>query len=73
METEERVVVEAHGLNAPTVVTVTVQDFPHKKHVLYQVPINLKLVNGILEAGTDIIKVGKTPASDYQMKQMYQG
>uniref|UniRef100_A0A8C8SX57 Complement C3 n=1 Tax=Pelusios castaneus TaxID=367368 RepID=A0A8C8SX57_9SAUR len=52
VETEETVVVEAHGLSAPTPVTIIVQDFPHKKHVLYQVQTNL---NDML--GTATIKV----------------
>uniref|UniRef100_A0A8C3PAC4 Complement C3 n=1 Tax=Chrysemys picta bellii TaxID=8478 RepID=A0A8C3PAC4_CHRPI len=36
VESEEKVVVEAHGLNAPVAVTVIVQDFPLKKNILYQ-------------------------------------
>ncbi|CAM2095204.1 unnamed protein product, partial [Caretta caretta] len=54
VESEEKVVVEAHGLNAPITVTVTVHDFPHKKHVLYQVRTDLNPVNGMM--GTAIIK-----------------
>ncbi|CAM4693285.1 complement C3-like [Caretta caretta] len=55
VESEEKVVVEAHGLNAPITVTVTVHDFPHKKYILYQVLTNLNPVNGMM--GTAIIKV----------------
>ncbi|XP_067416524.1 A.superbus venom factor 1-like [Emydura macquarii macquarii] len=57
VETEETVVVEAHDLNAATEVKVIVQDFPLKKHVLYQVLIKLNMVNGILEAGKATIKI----------------
>uniref|UniRef100_A0A8C0H392 Complement C3 n=1 Tax=Chelonoidis abingdonii TaxID=106734 RepID=A0A8C0H392_CHEAB len=58
VETEEKVVVEAHGLNAPIVVTVTVHDFPFKKNILYQVQTDLNPANGMM--GTAVIKVGKT-------------
>uniref|UniRef100_A0A8C3I325 Complement C3 n=1 Tax=Chrysemys picta bellii TaxID=8478 RepID=A0A8C3I325_CHRPI len=59
VESEEKVVVEAHGLNAPVAVTVIVQDFPLKKNILYQVQIDLNPANGMM--GTAVIKVGKTP------------
>uniref|UniRef100_A0A8C0H4U5 Uncharacterized protein n=1 Tax=Chelonoidis abingdonii TaxID=106734 RepID=A0A8C0H4U5_CHEAB len=48
VETEEKVVVEAHGLNAPIVVTVTVHDFPFKKNILYQVQTDLNPANGMM-------------------------
>ncbi|XP_039370155.1 venom factor-like [Mauremys reevesii] len=55
VESEEKVVVEAHGLTTPTEVTITVQDFPLKRLVLYQVKTNLNSSNGMM--GTAIIKV----------------
>uniref|UniRef100_A0A8C3I3E2 Complement C3 n=1 Tax=Chrysemys picta bellii TaxID=8478 RepID=A0A8C3I3E2_CHRPI len=54
VESEEKVVVEAHGLNAPVAVTVIVQDFPLKKNILYQVQIDLNPANGMM--GTAVIK-----------------
>uniref|UniRef100_A0A8D2LCJ6 Complement C3 n=1 Tax=Varanus komodoensis TaxID=61221 RepID=A0A8D2LCJ6_VARKO len=47
-ETEERIVVEAHGLNVPTEVTVSVYDFPQKKNVLYMVKAALNTNNNML-------------------------
>ncbi|XP_050781017.1 A.superbus venom factor 1-like [Gopherus flavomarginatus] len=55
VESEEKVVVEAHGLNAPIAVTVTVHDFPLKEHILYQVQTDLNPANGMM--GTAVIKV----------------
>ncbi|XP_044850427.1 complement C3-like isoform X1 [Mauremys mutica] len=55
VESEETVVVEAHGLSAPIVVTVNVLDFPLKKNILYQVQTNLNPANGMM--GTAVIKV----------------
>uniref|UniRef100_A0A8C3HKB8 Complement C3 n=1 Tax=Chrysemys picta bellii TaxID=8478 RepID=A0A8C3HKB8_CHRPI len=63
VESEEKVVVEAHGLNAPIAVTVIVQDFPLKQHILYQVQTDLNPANGMI--GTAVIKVCKTPASGH--------
>uniref|UniRef100_A0A8C3HKP2 Uncharacterized protein n=1 Tax=Chrysemys picta bellii TaxID=8478 RepID=A0A8C3HKP2_CHRPI len=54
VESEEKVVVEAHGLNAPIAVTVIVQDFPLKQHILYQVQTDLNPANGMI--GTAVIK-----------------
>uniref|UniRef100_A0A8C3HK51 Uncharacterized protein n=1 Tax=Chrysemys picta bellii TaxID=8478 RepID=A0A8C3HK51_CHRPI len=55
VESEENIVVEAHGLTTPTEVTITVQDFPLKRLILYQVRTNLNADNGMM--GTAIIKV----------------
>ncbi|XP_067416528.1 A.superbus venom factor 1-like [Emydura macquarii macquarii] len=55
VESEEKVVVEAHGLTNTIEVTITVQDFPLKKHILYQVKTNLAPENGMM--GTALIKV----------------
>ncbi|XP_029769454.1 complement C3-like, partial [Terrapene carolina triunguis] len=55
VESEEKVVVEAHGLNAPIAVTVTVLDFLLKQHILYQVQTNLNPANGMM--GTAVIKI----------------
>ncbi|XP_062975153.1 complement C3 [Elgaria multicarinata webbii] len=48
VETEEQVVVEAHGLNTATEVTVSVHDFPQKKNILYMVKAPLNPENGML-------------------------
>uniref|UniRef100_A0A8C4YU39 Complement C3 n=1 Tax=Gopherus evgoodei TaxID=1825980 RepID=A0A8C4YU39_9SAUR len=64
VESEEKVVVEAHGLSAPITVTIIVQDFPFKKNILYQVQTNLNPENGMM--GTAIIKVRKTPKDSKQ-------
>uniref|UniRef100_A0A8C4YU19 Complement C3 n=1 Tax=Gopherus evgoodei TaxID=1825980 RepID=A0A8C4YU19_9SAUR len=48
VESEEKVVVEAHGLSAPITVTIIVQDFPFKKNILYQVQTNLNPENGMM-------------------------
>uniref|UniRef100_A0A8C3XR66 Anaphylatoxin-like domain-containing protein n=1 Tax=Chelydra serpentina TaxID=8475 RepID=A0A8C3XR66_CHESE len=63
VKSDEKVVVEAHGLNAPITVTVTMLDFPLKKHILYQVQTDLNPANGMM--GTAVINVGKTPASGH--------
>ncbi|KAH1176163.1 hypothetical protein KIL84_020897, partial [Mauremys mutica] len=55
VESEEKVVVEAHGLNAPIAVTIIVHDFPFKKNILYQVQTDLNPMNGMM--GTAVIKV----------------
>ncbi|XP_029769557.1 venom factor-like [Terrapene carolina triunguis] len=55
VESEEKVVVEAHGLHAPIAVTVTVLDFPLKQHILCQVQTDLNPANGMM--GTAVIKV----------------
>ncbi|XP_075758420.1 A.superbus venom factor 1 [Pelodiscus sinensis] len=55
VESEENVVVEAHGLDGPMAVTVTVQDFPLRKNILYQVPVELNPNTGMI--GTAVIKV----------------
>ncbi|XP_074836426.1 A.superbus venom factor 1-like [Carettochelys insculpta] len=54
VESDENVVVEAHGLTGPVPVTVTVQDYPLKRHILYQNAVNLAPNNGV---GTAVIKV----------------
>ncbi|XP_075758421.1 complement C3 isoform X1 [Pelodiscus sinensis] len=55
LESEEKIVVEAHGLTTETKVDIMVQDFPHKRHILHQNKINLTAENGMM--GTAIIKV----------------
>ncbi|XP_072847647.2 A.superbus venom factor 1 [Pogona vitticeps] len=55
VESEEQVVVEAHGLNVATEVTVNVQDFPHKRNNLYQIKASLTPENGMM--ATPSIKV----------------
>ena len=57
--TEERVVLEAPGLTAPTEATLLVQDFPLKRHVLYQVRMQLSPAEGML--ATTTIKVCHHP------------
>ncbi|KAG6923078.1 complement C3, partial [Chelydra serpentina] len=55
LESEEKVVLEAHGLSDSITVTVTVYDFPLKKYVLNETKTNLTLANGMM--GTAVIKV----------------
>uniref|UniRef100_A0A8C8B5L0 Complement C3 n=1 Tax=Otus sunia TaxID=257818 RepID=A0A8C8B5L0_9STRI len=55
LETEEQVVVEAPGLTAPAEATLLVQDFPLKRHVLYQIRVPLSPAEGML--ATTTIKV----------------
>ncbi|CAM4693299.1 unnamed protein product [Caretta caretta] len=63
VDSEEKIVVEAHGLTTPTEVTITVHDFPLKRLILYQVKTNLNSDNGMM--GTAIIKVHtKDPKKD---------
>lgn len=52
LETEERVVLEAPRLNTPTEATVLVQDFPLKRHVLYQTRVLLSPAEGMLASTT---------------------
>ncbi|XP_066473809.1 complement C3 isoform X1 [Tiliqua scincoides] len=59
VESEEQVVVEAHGLNVATEVTISVQDFPQRKNTLYLVKTNLNPQNKMM-AVTSI----KIPAKD---------
>ncbi|XP_039766219.1 complement C3 [Ornithorhynchus anatinus] len=59
LESEEQVVLEAHGQNQNLEVDVTVQDFPQKRQVLYNEKIMLSSDNDYL----GIIKI-KLPAKD---------
>ncbi|GAB0201748.1 complement C3 [Grus japonensis] len=52
LETEERVVLEAPGLTSPTEATLLVQDFPLKRHVLYQTRMPLSPAEGMLATAT---------------------
>uniref|UniRef100_A0A663E5R0 Complement C3 n=1 Tax=Aquila chrysaetos chrysaetos TaxID=223781 RepID=A0A663E5R0_AQUCH len=52
LETEERVVLEAPGLTTVTEATLLVQDFPLKRHVLYQVRVSLSPAEGMLATTT---------------------
>ncbi|XP_074023270.1 complement C3, partial [Numenius arquata] len=55
LETEERVVVEAPGLTSATEVNLLVQDFPLKRHMIYQTRLPLTPAGGML--ATTTIKV----------------
>ncbi|XP_077185982.1 venom factor-like [Paroedura picta] len=48
VDTEEKIVVEAHGLGAATEVTVTIYDFPQKKKALYMVKTVLDNTNHMM-------------------------
>lgn len=52
LETDERVVVEAPGLSAATEAALLVQDFPLKRHVLYQIRVPLNPAEGMLASTT---------------------
>ncbi|XP_075581331.1 complement C3 [Pelecanus crispus] len=55
LETEERVVVQAPGLTAAAEAIIMVQDFPLKRHMLYQTNVPLRPADGML--ATPTIKV----------------
>ena len=59
LETEEQVVLEAPGLTAQAEATLLVQDFPLKRHVLYQIRVPLSPAEGML--ATTTIKVCHHP------------
>ncbi|XP_072704480.1 complement C3 [Ciconia boyciana] len=52
LETEERVVLEVPGLTAAAEATITVQDFPLKRQVLYQTRVPLSPAEGMLATAT---------------------
>nr|XP_014424811.1 venom factor-like isoform X1 [Pelodiscus sinensis]XP_025036196.1 venom factor-like isoform X1 [Pelodiscus sinensis] len=62
VESEEKIVVEAHGLTTPSEVTITIYNFPQKRNYLYQVKTSLNSENGMM--GTAVIKV---PAKDMKV------
>uniref|UniRef100_A0A8D2KV16 NTR domain-containing protein n=1 Tax=Varanus komodoensis TaxID=61221 RepID=A0A8D2KV16_VARKO len=55
VDSEEKVVVEAHGLSSPTEIVVTVYTFPEKSNVLFMVRATLDQGNGMM--ATPIIKM----------------
>uniref|UniRef100_A0A670KLW9 Complement C3 n=1 Tax=Podarcis muralis TaxID=64176 RepID=A0A670KLW9_PODMU len=57
VETDETIVVEAHGSNFDTEVTVSVHDFPQKKNTLYMVKVPMNPANGMMV--TPAIKVSQ--------------
>ncbi|KAM6038387.1 complement C3 [Chlamydotis macqueenii] len=52
LETEERVVLEAPGLTGLVDASILVQDFPLKRHMLYQVRVQLSPAEGMLATTT---------------------
>ncbi|KAJ6657699.1 hypothetical protein lerEdw1_002200 [Lerista edwardsae] len=48
VESEETIVVEAHGHNSPIETTITISDFPKKTHVLNLIQARLEPENGML-------------------------
>ncbi|XP_067416504.1 complement C3-like [Emydura macquarii macquarii] len=58
VESEEKILVEAHGLITSTEVTITIQDFPQRRQNLAQVKTSLNPENGMM--GTAVIKVPAT-------------
>uniref|UniRef100_A0A803U1F7 NTR domain-containing protein n=1 Tax=Anolis carolinensis TaxID=28377 RepID=A0A803U1F7_ANOCA len=66
VESEELIVVEAHGLSVATEVAISVQDFPQRKNIFYQIRATMNPVNGMMV--TPFIKV--VPANlDFKNKQ----
>nr|XP_016846274.1 PREDICTED: venom factor [Anolis carolinensis] len=59
VESEQRIVVEAHGLSVPTEVTISVHNFPQKRNSLYQIKAAMNPANDMMV--TPLIKV---PAKD---------
>uniref|UniRef100_A0A803TVL5 NTR domain-containing protein n=1 Tax=Anolis carolinensis TaxID=28377 RepID=A0A803TVL5_ANOCA len=48
VESEELIVVEAHGLSVATEVAISVQDFPQRKNIFYQIRATMNPVNGMM-------------------------
>uniref|UniRef100_A0ABM5FQG6 A.superbus venom factor 1-like n=1 Tax=Pogona vitticeps TaxID=103695 RepID=A0ABM5FQG6_9SAUR len=69
VDTEEQVVVEAHGLNAETEVTITVLDFPEKKNNIYWIKASLKPENGMI--ATPSIKLSSNVLKKDSRKNIY--
>ncbi|KAJ7317107.1 hypothetical protein JRQ81_003269, partial [Phrynocephalus forsythii] len=69
VESKEQVVVEAHGLNVATEVTVAVIDFPQKTNVLYQIKASLTPENGMM--ATPSIKVPAKDIKKHSRKNSY--
>uniref|UniRef100_A0A803T548 Complement C3 n=1 Tax=Anolis carolinensis TaxID=28377 RepID=A0A803T548_ANOCA len=69
VESEERIVVEAHGLNVATEVTISVHDFPQKRNTLYQVRATMNPANGMMVTPT--IKVPAKVLKKDSKKNLY--
>uniref|UniRef100_A0A803TP89 NTR domain-containing protein n=1 Tax=Anolis carolinensis TaxID=28377 RepID=A0A803TP89_ANOCA len=65
VESEELIVVEAHGLSVATEVAISVQDFPQRKNIFYQIRATMNPVNGMMV--TPFIKVDLK--KDFKNKQ----
>ena len=61
LDTDEKVVLEAPGLSAPTEANILVQDFPQKRKVLFQVRKQLNPAEGMMAIAT--VKVCPHPVS----------
>ncbi|KAM6294075.1 venom factor-like [Aegotheles albertisi] len=61
LETEERVVLEAPGFTAPIEATLRVQDFPQKRHMLYQTRLQLSPAEGMLATTTIKVEARSLP------------
>uniref|UniRef100_A0A8C8SVQ3 Anaphylatoxin-like domain-containing protein n=1 Tax=Pelusios castaneus TaxID=367368 RepID=A0A8C8SVQ3_9SAUR len=60
VQSEEKIVVEAHGLSTPIVVTVTVMDFTLRR-LLDEVKTNLNPANGMMNTATIKVEMEKDP------------
>ncbi|XP_044299553.1 venom factor-like [Varanus komodoensis] len=69
VDSEEKVVVEAHGLSSPTEIVVTVYTFPEKSNVLFMVRATLDQGNGMM--ATPIIKVSARNMKMNSKKRQY--
>ncbi|XP_072847649.2 A.superbus venom factor 1 isoform X1 [Pogona vitticeps] len=69
IDSEEQVVVEAHGLNAEIEVTITVLDFPHKRNNFYWIKASLKPENGMI--ATPFIKLSARDLKKDSRKKTY--
>ncbi|XP_039193190.1 complement C3 [Crotalus tigris] len=58
-DTEEKILVEAHGDNAPKQLDISVHDFPRKQKILYQTRVDMNPAGGMLVTPTITI-----PAKD---------
>lgn len=61
LDTDEKVVLEAPGLSAPTEANILVQDFPQKRKVLFQVRKQLNPAEGMMAIATVKVPVKLLP------------
>ncbi|KAL7988330.1 hypothetical protein Chor_007249 [Crotalus horridus] len=67
-DTEEKILVEAHGDNAPKQLDISVHDFPRKQKILYQTKVDMNPAGGMLVTPTikerSETSLGEIPAEE---------